>query len=441
MKIFVKTFAAMLGLLVPFMLDAQDDFDCFGVIVGKDASVDGSVILGHNEDDKGEQMLNVYKSPQFLWAEFPGKEVADAFMNCHGVSIVSDKCRSREDREDYTDGGILYGIRLHAAQRAVSARDAVRIIGEDVERYGYAQSGRSYLVADTREGWVVSIAQGRHWVAQRVPDDKVMVIPNCYTISEVDLSDTLNFAGSADIVEYAQSRGWYDPARDGAFSFKKAYGLESNFHTVHNTGRHEAAVRHIRQDYGTFDEMTVPFAITPSHKFSIQDVMSILKDHADMDESGQHPTRICVSSTVVSTVFQLRDWLPLEIGCVMWMCPTKTCSQPYIPWYLGMTEVPARFHRFATAEEALEKHMSDSKELRKTYPDGLYWDYVSSWEALDADYAGQIGARTEMVDRYQKEILAGQERFEKKLLRSSSRKASMLMNRRVEKLVETKICR
>ena len=419
---------------------ARNDYDCFGVLVGRNASADGSLILGHNEDDSGEQMLNMYKCPQFLWAEFPGKEVADAFMNCHGVCVVSDKCRSREDRMDVTDGGILYGIRLHVAQNAVSARDAVRIIGEDVQKFGYSQSGRSYLVADPDEGWVVSIVQGRHWVAQRVPDDMVMAIPNCYTISSVNLSDTASFAGSPDLVEYAIERGWYNPETDGEFSFRRAYGAEDTFHSVHNTGRHEAALRRISRSLEEFDEESSPFALHPDEKFSIEDVMDILKTHGEMDTTGTHPEKICVATTVVSTVFQLRNWLPLEIGCVMWMCPTKTCSQPYVPWYLGMTRTPELYHRFATVEEALEKHMSDSEDLRTRYPEGMYWKYVESWERLNADYSSCIGQRTERIDAFQKKMLQNQEKFERKLSRCSSRRASKLMDRYTARLLRKTFC-
>jgi dipeptidase len=63
------------------------------------------------------------------------------------------------------------------------------------------------------EDAVAPAVNGKHWVAQRVPDDKVAPIPNCYTIQGIDLRDTVNFLGSPDIIEYAITRGWYDPAR------------------------------------------------------------------------------------------------------------------------------------------------------------------------------------------------------------------------------------
>jgi len=41
----------------------QQKFDCFSIVVGKDASVDGSVIVGHNEDT-GTALVNFYKVPE-----------------------------------------------------------------------------------------------------------------------------------------------------------------------------------------------------------------------------------------------------------------------------------------------------------------------------------------------------------------------------------------
>ena len=176
-----KLFVSVLGLLASMGAVAQpDDLNCYTVIAGKDATVDGSVMMAHNEDDGGEQLLNYYMVPsqsyqkgdvyqlrnggkesqvsvtnKYLWIELPGMDVADSFLNDKGVAVVSNACPSREDKEDYTDGGILYDLRRLVAERATSAKDAVRLIGRLVDKYGYASSGRSYCVADANEGWIL----------------------------------------------------------------------------------------------------------------------------------------------------------------------------------------------------------------------------------------------------------------------------------------------
>ena len=156
--------------------------NCFAIIAGKNTTVDGSVLFAHNEDDSGEQMLNVYIVPagtqpavtdgglkipasiangytdkhgnrknhlngKFFWLEFPGMSVADAAMNQWGVAIASDGCRSREDKDDFTDGGILYDVRMDVAKYATSARDAVRIIV--IAQYGEDAAKLAFQYADT----------------------------------------------------------------------------------------------------------------------------------------------------------------------------------------------------------------------------------------------------------------------------------------------------
>lgn len=181
-----KILSSLALLLCCMSLAATQDYNCFSVIAGRAATVDGSVLMAHNEDDPGEQMLNIYVVPasdknlRYIWCEFPGMEVADVFMNQFGVSVASNGCPSREDKGDLSGGGVLYEIRTSVAKYARTAREAVTLIGSMVETFGYKGSGRSYIVADPTEGWVISVVKGKHWVAQRVPDDKVMTIPICY---------------------------------------------------------------------------------------------------------------------------------------------------------------------------------------------------------------------------------------------------------------------
>lgn len=426
--------AALLALCT--VLCAQEE-NCFGIIAGKAVTTDGSVLFGHNEDDSGEQMLNInicpadpgYGNVKFIWAEFPGMEIADAYMNEYGVSIASDGCSSREDREDLTDGGILYNVRFDVGKYAKSARDAVRLIGQNVEKYGYRGSGRTYVVADPEEGWIVSVVKGRHWVAQRVPDDKVMTIPNYYTISRVDLSDTANFAGSADLVDYAVERGWYNPEKDGEFNFRLAYSEPKYFATPGNVNRHRKVLEYITDGKYDYDPFTVEFAVDPARKLDVQDLINALSLHSDADSTLKHPVGVCTDVTIISTVFQLRNWLPRSVGCVMWACPGRPCSEAFVPWYLGMTKAPKGWARFADWKEAEQKHFSDASDKRINYPDGYYWKYTDRWDALSADYSSLIGARSSGIAKLQKKFFDAQRKFEARLLKMSDKRAARVMNR------------
>lgn len=378
MKKILASVVLLLGLTA--VLAAQD-YNCFSIIAGRNATVDGSVLMAHNEDDSGEQMLNIYvvpatdKSLRYIWCEFPGMEVSDVFMNQFGVSIASNGCPSREDKGDLSGGGVLYEIRTSVAKYARTAREAVAIIGSMVEVFGYKGSGRSYIVADPTEGWVVSVVKGKHWVAQRVPDDQVMTIPNYYVIGQVNLDDEDNFAGCQDLEEYAVSRGWYNPETDGPFNFAKAYASEKSLTSASNQRRH-------REAWNYFFGMERPgeFASIPRKKVSLRDMMNVLSIHEVTNGDSRIGHSICNDNTVLASIFQLRPWVEFDMGCVMWNAMGHPCCQTFVPWYAGITEAPAGLGRFKTAQEAEAKHMSDAKDKHKNYPDHFYWKYIDNWD-------------------------------------------------------------
>lgn len=418
----------------------DDELNCFGIIAGKATTTDGSVLLGHNEDDSGEMMLNVYSVPadpakgtlKYLWAEFPGMSIADSYMNEYGVCIASDGCGSREDRSDLTDGGVLYEVRAEVAKKAKSAREAVHIIGAMVEKYGYKQSGRTYVIADPDEGWICSVVKGRHWVAQRVPDDKVMCIPNYYTITNVDLADTMNFAGSSDLVDYAVERGWHNPETDGEFNFRLAYRSEGTFTRGSNAYRHEAVISYITDGNYEYSVEGVQTMFTPARKLNVQDIINMLSLHRDT-EGNEHPVNVCTNVTILSTVFQLRNWLPRETGCVMWNCPGRPCAELFVPWYLGMETTPDGWHRYATAAEAEEKHFTDVDDKRLNYPDGAYWHYVDRWTRITEDYDSNIVARKAVKEKYQARLIRREARLLRRLSHMSPARRARVQLRFTER--------
>ncbi len=254
--ILLLIFLCLLIAIVP----ASSTLGCFAVVVGRKASSDGSVILGHNEQDGGKRILNFRLIPRikhnpgdfvkfenggklpeisetysFIWSENPGLAFSDTYINEWGLAVASDGCGTREDsfeelvsRGDIVDGGIGYMLRRLIIQRAKTAREGLQVAGELLGHFGYSDSGRTLVLADPNEAWLLSIVRGKHWVAQRVPDDEVVILPNVHIISEVNLEDTENFIGTSDIIEYAIKRGWYNPDSGKPFSFRDAYNNPTN---------------------------------------------------------------------------------------------------------------------------------------------------------------------------------------------------------------------
>ena len=335
---------------------------CFGILAGRNATTDGYVYLGHNEDQYGQKMLNIYQVPAppdrcaYLWFEFPGQAAGDSYANEFGVSLASNQCRSREDK---AQGSLVYEIRTTAIQKAHSAREAVHIIGSLVSQFGYADSGRSYLVADQKEGWIVAVVKGHHWVAQRVPDDEIATIPNYYTIGEINLKDTLNYLGSKDIVSYARKRGWYRPGRDGAFNFRLAYADPKTLSSSYNLDRNALAQETF---FGDFQPET--FSRKPVRKFHRRDLSQLLTE-APIRHDG----------TALTTVFTMNPAFPPEKGTVVWVGFPGQDAANQSQWTVFM-RVPESCHRYPTADEALAKHFAETDNFRERWPKHFYWHYL-----------------------------------------------------------------
>ena len=398
--------------------DSRDN--CFAIIAGKDITADGSVMLAHNEDDSGEQMVNIYLSEPdsgraaYFWCELPGQTNSDSFFNKYGVAVASDYTPSIEDKPSLTDGGTVYLVRKTVGEYARTAREGVRIAAKVVDSLGYSDTGRTYLIADADEAWMMSLVKGRHWVAQRVPDDKVMAIPNNYVIDKVNLADTLNFMACDSLIEYAIDRGWYNPATDGDFSFKRIYGRQDRYRADHNTLRHRSALNSLTDTVFSTDPDTYPLAFTPSRKVTVADMIEALSSHQS-DADSCHVGLICSDCTVYSTIFQLRKptaTMPAEVANVMWLCIGHPCIEPFIPWYMGMTEVPENFGRFDSYVTAHEKHFTDRRDMRRNYPDGHYWTVLDRFDSLNTDWSHRYPAAHAAKVALQARILADQPAFE-----------------------------
>ena len=450
MRRFIYGYFLLFLLILPVGAQEQG-FDCYSVLVGPKASVSGAVLFAHNEDDSGEQVVRWFRVPAqdhrkrekillhegakvpqvdhtvaYLWLEMPGMKFSDAFMNEYGVVIASDACPSREDRPELTGGGITWNLRRLMAERAHSAREAVKIGGALVEQYGYASSGRTYCIAGPREAWMLSVVNGKHWVAARVPDDRVAVIPNYYMIRHVDLQDTLNYYGSADLIEYAKERGWYDPAKDGAFSFREAYGRPDNLVDRRNVARAWGGLRLLSsRDYALEDDF--PFSFVPKKKISPEDLMEVLRDHyegtpLDLTEGykkgSPHYTKertICTATTQFGFVAELRSWMPQAVGAVMWLAPRRPCTQAFTPWYAGIVRVPEDYDG-GDWKTALRDHLQTDTSLYVPAKAPAYFSFSAFSGQADSNYAAVIGKVRPANRKFESDIRKNMPAFEKLVL-------------------------
>jgi len=172
-KILYGCLSVVLALALVFV-SVPVQAKCSSLAASKKATVDKSVLFGHNEDDGPCPTLmhvvpRIYHEPgetielwnggtleqvvgetwAYLWSYMPGYSFSDSYLNEWGVAIASNASGSREPYPgDLTDGGITYWTRRVVAERAKTAREGVLLIGEMNERFGYASSGRTLIVAD-----------------------------------------------------------------------------------------------------------------------------------------------------------------------------------------------------------------------------------------------------------------------------------------------------
>jgi dipeptidase len=427
--------------------------ECFTVLVGKSASADGSVMVAHNEDDRGDIVVNLrkiafrdYGAPQkvdlgqggayetdgktagFLWIEATTQEFADSFINEHGVLITSDSCPSRITAEDYTDGGIGWMLRRLVAEKATSAREAVRLAGALVEKYGYRASGRTYSIADTNEAWMLALLRGRRWYAQRVPDDEVAVIPNHFTIRGIRPDDPDHFMGSRDIVEYAKANSWYDEAKDGPFDLKTAFERPSTREPAADGN----ALRHWRglslltgktwelsRDY--------PFSVKSAVKVTPEALMAILRDHyegTEYDATDGYKTgtpnrtkfrTICTASTINAFVVSLDGKRPAPLATAIWLAMGKPDTTVFLPLYYGVSTLPAgagfgpNTHDYGLL---YKRHFEDA-EVKAAKGTLLNTKVLELEKAAEASYGPMHERLARELFPAEKAFIAGRAKFEK----------------------------
>jgi len=410
---------------------------CYAVVAGKKATADGSVLVGHNEINGGRRVLNFRAVPRrsfdkgaelklgrggvfprvretwaFLWSENPGLEFSDAYLNEWGVAVMSDGCPSREDgyealasRGEIRDGGIGYMLRRLVAERAKTAREGVELAGTLVERFGYVGSGRTYILADPDEAWLLSVVRGRRWAACRVPDDRVVLVPNVYVLGELDLKNPDTCLASADIVSWAVKRGWFDPEGGKSFRFDAAFSAAGK--PVQDPRR--LAGRRIVSGKEDAAAGPLSFGVVPREKLTVASVIALLRIH-------EGPVSICNGAAQEGAVFQLRSDLPRPVGCVWWRTTAEPCLSVLVPFYLGLTGTPEEFFRPAPIETVLtlEHHFHPPRGTFEPAPDSAWWAFKNLQDLVRRKYEQRLPLVRKAWDEIEAKFLEEQGEVEKK---------------------------
>jgi len=411
--------AAALATAIVAVFFAAEARPCTSIMVGRKASIDGSVMTSHTCDSHdgssqifivpgkkhapGEELLLTRRQPDNTGPmkrqsrKPTGKipQVAETFgyiaaeygiMNEHQLAIGESTFEGRKELQNekgLIDCDTLTRLML---ERAKTARDAIRIGGELVEKYGWCDEGEALTVADTREVWLMEIvgpgknAVGAIWAAQRVPDDHVSVVANGARIGKIDLAKPDFFMASKNIFKVAERLGYWNPKSEEPFRFYEAFNPD---------GRTEFAVT--RREWRALDLLApslklqpnanhFPFSVKPEKPVAPKRIMELFRDTfegTDFDVVKNLTVVNDAGRTVKSpmanpfmpydmnkmlkinggwgwmgercmarwfcmyvTVTQSREWLPSPVGGLVWLGYSNPAMTAYVPVYAGVTDLP-----------------------------------------------------------------------------------------------------
>ena len=395
-----------LVLSAAMLFASSGAFACSNLIVGKKASVDGSVMVSYNADDYGMfghlchypagthpkgTMRQIYDWDSGVYhgeiEEAPVTYNVIGNINEFQLSIGETTYGGREEMVDST--GILdYGSLIYVTlQRAKTAREAISVMTSLVEKYGYNSEGETFSICDPNEAWIMEMqgtgagSKGVVWVAMRIPDDAICAHANQSRIGKFNMKDKKNVLYSKNVISYARKMGWFN-GKDSDFSWKNTYAFPDFSGRRFCDARVWSFFNHYADDFDRYlpwalgkdkDAEDMPLWIVPNRKLSVADVENGMRDHYEgtalaldttsigggIYEMPYRPTPwtftvdgkqyfnerpISTQQTAFTFVSQLRSWLPREIGGVLWFGNDDANMVAYTPVYCGNTVQPACYN-------------------------------------------------------------------------------------------------
>ncbi|WP_329904647.1 dipeptidase [Porphyromonas pogonae] len=439
MKRFFTFFLSVcVGVIQP-LLAQNDDTDrpwrspesCTSVMVGKKASVDGSVMTSHTCDSWYRTWLTMRPAKTYtkdtveavyegrMHTEYPDdqtkmtekgriKQIRSTYkyldtsypcLNEKQLGIGETTIEGKTELINPKAMFMIEELQRIALERCSTARQAIKLIGELIEKHGYADYGECLTIADPKEVWQMEIFGvgkdkiGGVWAARRIPDDHIGVSANIPRIGKI-LKDPEYFMASANVSAAAKELGFWDGKEP--FVFWKAYSKDKKAYMI----REYFILNYFAPSLGLkFDDREeMPFSVKPDKPVDVTDVMAVLRQTYEGTEYDmlknlkvevkdkktektdtitspaanpwmttdmvtmlngikkdvvKRQRTIAVPQCAYSTVIQLRSWLPDAIGGVVWFAFDNPAQSPRIPIFAGNTQLPKSFevcgqHRFRT---------------------------------------------------------------------------------------------
>ena len=493
--------AILLALTAALCLIGTDSRACTNVLVTKGASTDGSNLITYAADSHG-LYGELYYAPAGVWkagdmrkinewdtGKYLGMipQVARTYqrvgnMNEHQLIIAETTYGGRPELED-PNGVMDYGSLIYVAlERAKTAREAIDVIVDLANTYGYYSSGESFSIADTEEVWVMDLIgkgpdnKGIVWVARRVPDGYICAHANQARISTFPLNDPANCIYAPDVITFAREKGYFS-GEDKDFSFCDAYApldfgamrgcearawsafnilCDGKFTFMDENGNEVTKDAYDYIDYAMGWDKTkrFPLFVKPARKISMKDVADVMRDHyegtpmdmtQDIGAGGnalpyrwrpmgfEYEGQKYVNERAIATqqtgfwfVGQSRGWLPDVIGGVIWFGCDDAATSYLTPIYTNTQAIPESFR--VGNGNMITYSPTSAFWMTNRVANACYKAYNIMFPTVDAEIDAWENAMMEAVTAADNEALklynAAQEKPRKQIRRSSSKKVS-----------------
>ncbi|QBP18356.1 C69 family dipeptidase [Acetilactobacillus jinshanensis] len=372
----------------------KKDLACTAILIGKDATVDGSTIVARNEDGYGpvgpkrfivrparDKHHNMYVSHEtgakiplpvhaYRYTTEPSEPSThptyeEAGINEKNVAMSSTETTYSNQRFLGCDPLVKHGSVNEGCMLTVvlpyinSAREGVKRLGKLIETYGTGQSN-GIAFSDHNEVWYMETAGGHHWVAVRIPDDSYAIAPNQINIQDIDFHDPKNYMFSNDLPEFVRKNHLNLSSDPKEFNFRNIAGTHTEADAHYNTPR--AWYGHLlfspkqMQKLGLADKPTsqnIPFIMKPEHKMTVDDVEYFLSSHYQQtpydpfthkNELKKQTFRsIALDRNQISHILQIRNGINPQYAAIEWIALGFFAYSPYVPFYANILKTPENY--------------------------------------------------------------------------------------------------
>ena len=356
--------------------------ECTTIIIGQEQTADGSMIVARSEDwdameaknyeifedtDNGPREFVAKDSP--FRCELPEKALGysalspynlhghwgSAGFNTAGVGMSATESIFSSDEVLKHDPLVENGVAENSVFNITlpyvhTAREGVERLGMLIEKYGIAE-GFGIGFVDSKEIWYLETACGHRWLACRMPKDQYFVTGNQSRFRTYDPNDKENYLASADLIEFAEKHGLYNPAQ-GAFDFHEAYARDIKLDTTYNYprvwGLQQFFSPEIKNDV---TKNTFPVFAKAAHKVTLTELRTAFRFHYDntehdpyLNSNPKEPYRpVSIFRTTQTHLLQVRPELPQAIGCVNYVAMGMADLGVFLPLYQGITSYPEAY--------------------------------------------------------------------------------------------------